>query len=112
MQLLTKSLKARLLRNNRPENRTIDHRPVVKFFGGPASTWLITEMDSADEDRMYGLCDLGLGIPELGYISLSILENLTFPPFGSPVERDRYFTPKMTLNDYYNEALRQRRIVA
>jgi len=46
-----------------------DHRPVIKLFNGPA-TWLITEIDE-DLDRMFGLCDLGMGEPELGYASLA-----------------------------------------
>ncbi|AWI86976.1 hypothetical protein C0214_00505 [Methylobacterium sp. DM1] len=43
---------------------------MLKLFNplGPA-TWLICELD-ADGDTLYGLCDLGFGEPELGYVSL------------------------------------------
>ena len=76
MQLLTKEIKAKLLRNGDVTNRGNDHKPVVKFFGGGACTWLITEMDPADDDTLYGLCDLGLSDPELGYVSLEELKSL------------------------------------
>lgn len=32
-----------------------------------------------DEDTAFGLCDLGVGCPELGYVSLRELEQLTGP---------------------------------
>jgi len=42
--------------------------PAVTFTMGNA-TWVVWEYDA--EDRMgFGLCDLGLGFPELGYVSL------------------------------------------
>jgi hypothetical protein len=112
MQLMTKEIKTKLLRNGDVTNRGNDHRPVVKFFGGGSATWLITEMDSADDDTLYGLCDLGQGYPELGYVSLTELKNLTFfPPYLS-VERDRYFKADKTLSQYYNEAIEAHRIIA
>ena len=50
--------------------------PVVKLFTPDASaTWLLTELDPADPDLAFGLCDLGLGCPELGYVRLSELES-------------------------------------
>ena len=59
-----------LLANGREPNR--DHIPVVKLFNpmGPA-TWLLCELD-ADGDTLFGLCDLGVGEPELGYVSLDV----------------------------------------
>ena len=109
---MTKEIKTKLLRNGDVTNRGENHKPVVKFFGGGACRWLITEMDSADEDTLFGLIDLGLGHTEIGYVSLSELESLKFPPFGLGVERDRYFQPKMTLNEYYKQANRTKRIIA
>ena len=111
MQLMTKQIKEKLLRNGDVTNRGNDHKPVVKFFGGGSCTWLITEMDSADDDTLYGLCDLGIGLPELGYVSLDELKSLKFPPFGLGVERDKYFQPKMTLNEYYHQAVRRQQIM-
>ena len=50
--------------------------PVVKLFIPDAgATWLLTELDPKGPDLAFGLCDLGVGYPELGYVRLSeILE--------------------------------------
>ena len=56
MKLITKEVKKKLDDNMKlPEK---DRQPVVKFFGGGACNWFISEMDG---DILYGLCDLGLG---------------------------------------------------
>ena len=45
-----------------------DHVPVVKFFFPiGAATWLVTEMDPDENDHLFGLADLGMGFPELGW---------------------------------------------
>lgn len=112
MQLMTKEIKTKLLRNGDVTNRGNDHKPVVKFFGGGACTWLITEMDPADDDLLFGLCDLGMGYPELGYVSLSELQSLKFPPFGLGVERDLHFKADKPLSHYTKLATQNQRIVA
>lgn len=63
----------------------------VKWFGGPA-TWYITEYDP-EERIAFGLCDLGMGFPELGYVSLDEVLEVRVPPFQLPIERDLWFTP-------------------
>jgi hypothetical protein len=66
---------------------------VVKLFTPDAgATWLLSELDPDSSDRAFGLCDLGLGSPELGYVSLSELTTLR-GRLGLPVERDRFFHP-------------------
>jgi hypothetical protein len=64
----------------------------VKWFGGPC-TWLITEYDPHDRIG-FGWCDLGLGFPELGYVSLDEVLSLRIPPIGARIERDLSFTPR------------------
>ncbi len=98
MKLITAALMKKLVKNGQLTNKT-GMVPVVKFFGGAACTWLITEID-ADGDTMFGLCDLGFGTPELGTVSLRELKALRFPPFGLPVERDLYFKGVNTLGIY------------
>jgi hypothetical protein len=89
-----------------------DHCPVAKFFSPDANaTWLITEVDPDDPDRLFGLCDLGLGSPELGYISLAELKAFR-GPLGLPVERDGHFISSMPLSRYADEARIKGRIVA
>ena len=79
MKLIPQELEARLTANWRKGERlgedqtnraAHDPVPVIKFFDptGPA-TWLITEMVAHNRDilglfRLFGLCDLGLGMIE------------------------------------------------
>lgn len=90
MKLLTDELKAKLRENNK--RRGENHIPVVKFFyPAGAATWIITEMED-DEDTLFGLCDLGFGEPELGYVSLSEIEGAN-KKMHIPVERDLHWNP-------------------
>ena len=111
MKLLTKSIREQLLRNGQ---LTRDHQencrqepdfvPVVKLFTPDAQcTWLLTGLDPSDEDIAFGLCDLGMGFPELGSVRVSELQSLR-GRFGLPVERDRFFDPRQTLSAYADEA--------
>jgi hypothetical protein len=93
MDLLTPEIRERLLANGRirrdwpMEKAEPDFFPVVKLFTPDAgATWLLTEIDSDDEDIAFGLCDLGLGYPELGMVSLSELAAVR-GRLGLPVER-------------------------
>ena len=108
MKLLTKELATKLVANFQSEEENL--KPVVKFFGGGACTWLISEWDG--NDYMFGLCDLGMGTPELGMVSYSELQNLRFPPFGLPVERDKFFKADKTIFEYAEIASDNQRIVA
>lgn len=91
---------------------TVDPHPVIKLFTPDANaTWLLTELDPDDEDRAFGLCDLGLGMPELGYVRLTDLEALR-GPFGLMVERDKHFRPDRPLSAYAEQARSCSRIVA
>jgi hypothetical protein len=82
MKLLTADIRKRLLRNGRVRQHRDeagdpepDFVPVVKLFTPDAGcTWLLTEIDPEDPDIAFGLCDLGLGHPELGSVSLPELE--------------------------------------
>jgi hypothetical protein len=59
----------------------------------------------------FGLCDLGLGEPELGYVSLSELAALR-GRFGLPVEVDRHFLSRKPLSEYAADARVLGRVVA
>lgn len=108
MKLITKAIEKKLLANAKIGDAS-KTKPVLKLFGGSACTWLISEMDG---DLLFGLCDLGLGEAELGYVSLSELESIKFPPFGLPVERDAWFEADKTLAEYADEARVAGRICA
>lgn len=81
-----------------------EHKPVVKWFNPTgAATWLISELDPDDEDRAFGLCDLGMGSPELGWVSVSEIESVRVG-FGLKIERDMHWTADKTLAEYAEEA--------
>lgn len=89
-----------------------DNFPVVKLFTpDAAATWLISEVDPDDPDRLFGLCDLGLGYPELGYVSLAEITAVK-GTLGLPVERDLDFVADKPLSAYAEEAHGKGRIVA
>lgn len=107
--LLTPELRAKLLENNRIARDT-DLVPVVKWFTPWAgATWILTEMEQ-DGDTCFGLCDVGHGEPELGYVSLREVEALVGPG-GLRVERDEHWHPTEPLSVYASAARRERRIV-
>ncbi|MCG7983362.1 MAG: DUF2958 domain-containing protein [Candidatus Thiodiazotropha lotti] len=111
MKLFTKTIYDKLLCNGRINAErsltgedNIDFPPVVKLFTPDAAcTWLLTELDPDDPDIAFGLCDLGMGCPELGSVRISELEQVR-GRFGLPVERDRYFTAHDTLGVYARAA--------
>jgi len=118
MQLLTQAAREQLLDNARRQEPVrgtpdeIDFAPVVKLFTPDANgTWLLTELDREDPDIAFGLCDLGLGFPELGSVRLSELATLR-GPMGLPIERDLYFSAKDALSQYAHAARTAGSIIA
>lgn len=108
MKLLTKAHTEKLLKNG--QNRDQDHAPVVKLFTPDANaTWLLSEIDPEYPDIAFGLCDLGLGSPELGSVSLSEIKSVR-GRLGLPVERDLSFTGEYPMSVYANAARHYERI--
>lgn len=110
MKLLTETIRRQLIANGRKQDPVrgtedeIDFWPAVKLFTPDAAcTWLLTEIDPEDPDIAFGLCDLGMGTPELGSVRISELERVR-GKLGLPVERDRYFEAGKTLSAYADEA--------
>lgn len=104
--LLTAHQRALLLANGQRSAGGLDSDvyPVVKLFTPDANcTWLLTEIDPEEPDIAFGLCDLGMGFPELGCVRLSELESLR-GRLGLPVERDLHFTANKPLSAYADEA--------
>ena len=104
MQLIPETIRKKLIANWQNEDENKDPFPVVKLFNPVgAATWLITEMVADQTDILFGLCDLGFQSPELGYVSLSELENIRL--FGAlGIERDRHFTAEFPLSIYAQAA--------
>lgn len=86
--LATKEQYNKLVSNHEANvNGDKDHAPVIKLFTPMgAATWLLSELDP-HTGIAFGLCDLGMGFPELGSVSLVELSELTFP---NHVERDQH----------------------
>ena len=111
MKLLTANIRKKLLRNGRLHQQCDedgkpepDFAPLVKLFTPDVGcTWLLTELDPDNPDIAFGLCDLGMGYPELGSVSLSELESVR-GRLNLPVERDLHFTATKTLSAYADEA--------
>jgi len=120
MMLLTKEIEIKLLKNGATnlahrmdDGNTEDFKPVVKFFNPVgAATWLISEISDAGEDMngnhdyiLFGLCDMGMGSPEMGNVSLNELKSLNLG-----IERDLHFTATKTLTEYADDARAKGRI--
>lgn len=121
MKLILESQRAELLANWRrgvelaAADRDGEHdpRPVLKLFNPcGAQTWLLTEIVDHDEDDviLFGLCDLGHGTPELGYVSLAELASVRLFGGALGIERDIHFNAKKTISGYADEARRLGRI--
>ena len=111
MQLITneirKKLEANYLETQAAEasERNFDPRPVVKLFNPVGSqTWLLTEIEPGTNDA-FGLCDMGQGYPELGYVSIDELAALKIPGWRNMgIERDIHFQAEMTISEYADQA--------
>ncbi|ADV14630.1 Protein of unknown function (DUF2958) [Mesorhizobium australicum WSM2073] len=102
MILIPDELRLLLLANGAADTEA-DHSPVVKLFNPlGAATWLLSELD-ANGDALFGLCDLALGLPELGSVSLAELQAVK-GPLGLGIERDLYFKARFPLSVYAEAA--------
>ena len=109
MELVTAEQGRQLMGNWNMEGDAV--WPVVKIFSPVSSaTGLIASMNPQDEDTMYGLWDLGVGDPELGYVRLSELQSMTVRVWpgsvGIGLEQDLYFDTGHLLSTYAEAARR------
>jgi hypothetical protein len=119
MKLITEEQRKQLIKNGQQnaeriadDGKTIDHLPVVKLFcPWGAATWLLTEINPEEPTIAFGLCDLGMGCPEIGSVSLEEIEAVRGPG-GLKIERDMYFKAEKSLTAYAEEARRLGRIEA
>lgn len=106
MKLITEALWKKLpalgATDETPEKEVVVH---VKLFTPDAGcTWYITEGDR-ESGRLFGLCDLGLGFPEVGYVTLDELQTAR-GRMGLPVERDLHW--EGSLADAWDEVRHSR----
>ena len=69
------------------------------FTPDATATWLLSEIDPAALERAFGLCDLGLGEPDLGFVDLIRLIALR-GQLGLPIKRDTAFVANRPLSVY------------
>ena len=100
MKLLTAEIIRKLEKHpfGSQEGKLDDAEVLVKFFGGGAATWLVTEGEQQEDGdwEFFGKVTLGYEW-EWGYFRLSELEKMKFPPFGLGVERDMYLGGRPTV---------------
>lgn len=114
MILFTQAQFALLLQNGEAYNADPDFnpKPIVKLFNPVGSaTWLIASVEPDSPDVAFGLCDLGMGCPELGSVSIEELSNFK-GPLNLGIERDIHWQANKTLGEYAAEARQHRQIVA
>jgi hypothetical protein len=117
MKLLLDEHRTQMIANGRAnaaltENGLKEVTPVVKLFcPWNAATWLLSELDPEDTDIAFGLCDLGMGFPELGSVRISEMMSVTGPG-GLRIERDIHFEANKLLSAYAEEARLHQRITA
>lgn len=107
MDYMNEAQRERLIANHKTNSvngGAVDLMPVIKLFAGSNATWLLTEFDP-DRLTFFGLCDLGSGFPELGYVDLASLGIIN-------AERDLYFVADKTIGGYATQARKEQRIVA
>ena len=114
MNLFTRKQFALLLKNGEAYDADPDFnpQPVVKLFNPVgAATWLIASVEPDNPDIAFGLCDLGMGFPELGSVSIEELSNYK-GPLSLGIERDLHWEADKTLGEYADIARQHQQIVA
>ena len=116
LRFLTHADRERLLQNGKWRQLAgmcdrLDFIPVVRLVM-PDAPWifLLSEIDPSRPDIAYGLCDLGMGSPDMGDISITELNYLCGKD-GLQVMRDSSFKPDRTLREYAERARVHGRII-
>lgn len=110
MNLFTDEQRTQLLKNG--IDRDKDHPPVVRLYMSNTScTWLISEIYGDGTDYAFGLCDLGMGFPELGYCYLSEILDAENRFRGMKLFCDNEFRSNYPMSTYQAAARDYRRII-
>lgn len=105
MKLFTDQQYAQLLDNGSLSNRDKDHKPVVHLtIPATRCEWLLSEIDPDQRNIAFGLCDLGFGFPELGYVDLNEIKSIQVPIWGTTVYANPFFEGKYPMSIYASAA--------
>lgn len=111
-RMLENGRQRRLLAGKEDTEAQPDFIPVVKLFTPDANcVWLLTDLDFENPDIAWGLCDLGMGWPELAHVRISEIGSIRGPG-GQPVKRDPHFRSDVPISNYAEDARARGRIVA
>jgi len=103
MELITQDQMQKLIRNGTHEERCKDHLPVVRLYTShPQMEWLLAAIDPKEPHIAYGMYDLGLGSPELGYFDLN--ELIQNSRNGWIIGIDPFFKPDRPISAYFANA--------
>ncbi|OOQ57404.1 DUF2958 domain-containing protein [Mucilaginibacter pedocola] len=103
MKLFTNDEYKQLVENGSNFNEASDDKPVVKLFvTNTRCCWLISEINPEYPEMAFGLCDLGMGFPELGYVDLNELQQVQ--GFFRVLCRDESFEGKYPISVYAEAA--------
>ena len=104
---LTLTQLAALRANHARRNTNHDPLPVVHLSFEPLGHhWLLTELD--EDCIAFGLCDLGMGFPELGYVSLG---EIFSSKIGFAIVNDQNFRAIAPLSEYAAHARAAEQVV-
>ncbi|OCX51918.1 hypothetical protein BEL04_18115 [Mucilaginibacter sp. PPCGB 2223] len=108
--LLTPQQYDLLIQNGGDKSYDKDYPPVAKLFLTNSNfVWLISELDPEYPEIAFGLCDLGMGWPELGYVNIDEILACQNPLVQ--LENDLSFEGKYPLTVYARAARRADKIV-
>lgn len=103
-RLYTPEQEAELLANGElsESGNDIDPHPVVKLYAlNSRAIWLLTELSTSLDGLAFGLCDLGMGEPELGNVYIPDLEAFKHATRDAfLIERDLEFEATHPLSVY------------
>ena len=91
-KLLTEELVKQIPGLYDSEETPVEDKLIFAHYFTASADWHIAELDR-ETGEMFGRCDLGLGFPEWGYVSIQDLAELK-GQLGLPVERDLDFKPR------------------
>lgn len=101
-----------LIENGRVANMDKDHAPVVMLtLPFSSCVWLLSELDPDNPDIAFGLCDLGMGFPELGSVSIREIQSVKHPVFKTTVCNNPLFKANYPMSAYAAAARDQQQIV-
>ena len=90
------SIPADILEQMKAQRGGKDNKALLKLFTPDAgATWKLSEVHEQESGdiHFFGMCDLGLGFAELGYVSLMEITGVK-GALGLAVERDLYYSPE------------------